>query len=707
MLRLSIPVCALALGTLALGMTSGGCASTEATDQPDQTDQGSQEMMLASGRTQLRLAKIDRQRRAGRFEEALAAYREMLEELADDATMRARVWHELGVTFGQRADQGGGAGPGGDRAEALRCAQEASRAVEGATDTPPIELTAAIGLTLGRCQRLLGQTDEAIVAYENLLGRLPDDRVERVRALHELGNAYLERAGRRGGRVGSGGAFREDLEAARTRQGEALGLAKRVRKCPEHLIGWIHNSQGLICRQQSNLEEGVEQFKQAERVFSKADDSEQQMTAVQNLIQTLLEAGQYKEAGKQCKQLDGLPGVSRNPRALMTLGVAALSLGDMAEASTRFDLARFVAREQPRFADDPNLMAELAANAALCSQLSGDFDTAENLLTEAHERLMAGGGDPRTAAVIEANLGRMFLTLGRLDRAESQLQAARARQSDLLGEQHPDTLLTLLDLAALAQARARYGEAQTLCETALSGLEAALGSEHPSVATARMALAAVLNDRGQCAEAGEQADRAIAVFDGTLGRDHKRAIQAVLQATLYAIACQDSPEGAARFRTLRADANHRYEQLRRALGKDHVDVLQAMVLFADLNARTPEAHAKALEIYEAAESGFLESFGEQHISLAEIRYGQGRLLTGMGKLDRAFSVYTNALSRLGRGFERHPIRAKLLEGLGDVLEGRGEEAQARKYYQQAHQILTATYGSGHPLVQQFQARHGG
>ena len=168
MCRLPGKVCLPLLGAFLLCVSIGGCASTD--QQPVET-------MLAEGRMQLRLNQIDRQRRAGQFEEAIAAYRAMLGEQGEEPVARARVWHELGITYGRRADQdaesdSGAPSAADDRAEALNCSLEAIQLLDGVPEAPPVELTTAVGLALGRCHRMLGQADGAIAAYESLLERL-------------------------------------------------------------------------------------------------------------------------------------------------------------------------------------------------------------------------------------------------------------------------------------------------------------------------------------------------------------------------------------------------------------------------------------------------------------------------------------------------------------------------------------------------------
>ena len=47
------------------------------------------------------------------------------------------------------------------------------------------------------------------------------------------------------------------------------------------------------------------------------------------------------------------------------------------------------------------------------------------------------------------------------------------------GPEHPDTLMTMANLAVVYRYQGRYNEAESLCSRALGGDEKTLGSEHP------------------------------------------------------------------------------------------------------------------------------------------------------------------------------------------------------------------------------------
>jgi len=50
----------------------------------------------------------------------------------------------------------------------------------------------------------------------------------------------------------------------------------------------------------------------------------------------------------------------------------------------------------------------------------------------------------------------------------------------VLGPEHPETIKTVNDLAALYEDQDRFNEAEPLCKRALAAFERAFGREHPN-----------------------------------------------------------------------------------------------------------------------------------------------------------------------------------------------------------------------------------
>ena len=63
----------------------------------------------------------------------------------------------------------------------------------------------------------------------------------------------------------------------------------------------------------------------------------------------------------------------------------------------------------------------------------------------------------------------------------------------VLGNEHPDTLTSINNLASVLQDQGKYDEAEQMNRRALDGREKALGKEHPSTLTSVYCLAYLLH----------------------------------------------------------------------------------------------------------------------------------------------------------------------------------------------------------------------
>ena len=93
--------------------------------------------------------------------------------------------------------------------------------------------------------------------------------------------------------------------------------------------------------------------------------------------------------------------------------------------------------------------------------------------------------------------------------AEPLLGESLEGRRRVLGEEHPDTLSSIHNLAVLFKDQARYAEAEPLLREALEGRRRVLREEHPNTQASKEALDAVLAEReaARSASAGESEER--------------------------------------------------------------------------------------------------------------------------------------------------------------------------------------------------------
>ena len=147
-------------------------------------------------------------------------------------------------------------------------------------------------------------------------------------------------------------------------------------------------------------------------------------------------------------------------------------------------------------------------------QVRGRYDEAEPLLLETLEiqKRVLGDDHPETLTFMN-NLASLYFAQGRYDEAEPLLLETLETQKRVLGDDHVETSLTVHNLACLYRdtnrldkARLRFERVQRLWETKLS-------PEHHYVAANLAEYAKLLRRTGDDAEAARLEDRARAIRD--------------------------------------------------------------------------------------------------------------------------------------------------------------------------------------------------
>ena len=176
---------------------------------------------------------------------------------------------------------------------------------------------------------------------------------------------------------------------------------------------------------------------------------------------------------------------------------------------------------------------------------------------------------PLMEATILGAIGETFGGLGMPSKSFPVFQRAAALRRDTLGEDHPETLHALHDLAMANQDAGRIDEAITILEATLAKRKEKLGGDHDDTIQSMNDLAVAYWEAGQV-------DKAIALYEATLvkvraklGDDHSDTLTVMDN---LAVAC--AAGGQAR----RAISLHEaaLAKLRAKLGDDHLTTLVTM-----------------------------------------------------------------------------------------------------------------------------------
>jgi tetratricopeptide (TPR) repeat protein len=230
--------------------------------------------------------------------------------------------------------------------------------------------------------------------------------------------------------------------------------------------------------------------------------------------------------------------------------------------------------------------------------------------------------------------------------ARRLFERALAIRETALGPEHPDTAVSLNNLAGLLQAQGDFAAARPLFERALAITEKALSPKHPATATSLDNLAFLLEAQGDLACALPLSVRALAIRETALGPEHPDTAR-----SLNRLASGLQAQG---------------------------DLAAARPLFE----RALAIDEKALGREHPYTSASLNNF-------ALLLQAQGDLAAARPLFERALTICEKALG------PEHPETATVLNNFALLLQSQGDLAAARRLLERALAIREKALGAAH------------
>ena len=205
-----------------------------------------------------------------------------------------------------------------------------------------------------------------------------------------------------------------------------------------------------------------------------------------------------------------------------------------------------------------------------------------DVLDEAAKRIEDAGGrfedKPLVEASIRLTLGNTYRQLGEYPAAEPHLEQARGLRRRELGDEHPDTLLSMNSLADLYDSQGRYGDAEPLYRQTLDVRRSVLGDEHPDTLLSMNNLASVYWHQRRVDDAEPLFRETLDGRRRVLGEEHPDTLSTMNDlAHLY--------ERQRRYREAHLLCREAMEIRIRVLGNEHPDTLASMNRLAVLYRR--------------------------------------------------------------------------------------------------------------------------
>ncbi len=186
-----------------------------------------------------------------------------------------------------------------------------------------------------------------------------------------------------------------------------------------------------------------------------------------------------------------------------------------AEATTRQERDRAIKAEGQATASANQAQTEAAIATAVNDFLQNDLlaeaapknnardrqVTVEAVLNKAAARIAGKfDGNPEVEAAIRQTVGDTYWELGLYPEGQPHLERALELRRRVLGPEHPDTLMSMNNLAELYWDRGEYEKAEPLLTQALEVKRRVLGPEHPDTLTSMNNLAVAVQGSGPVRE---------------------------------------------------------------------------------------------------------------------------------------------------------------------------------------------------------------
>jgi serine/threonine protein kinase/Flp pilus assembly protein TadD len=333
--------------------------------------------------------------------------------------------------------------------------------------------------------------------------------------------------------------------------------------------------------------------------------------------------------------------------------------------------ARTQARRDSR--PDPDLKVRTALDRAAAS-VAGKFPQ-----------------QPLVEASIRQTIGLTYRDLGIYPDAQKQLEAALKLRRSRLGEENPDTLKSMHDLAGVYDDEGKYPQAEPLYLEALQAQRRVLGAEHPDTLATASDLGWFYSERGKDGQAELVIAKALAAERRVLGNEHPQTL-----GSMNALAVVYRSEGKyAQAEPLYLEA---FDIQRRVLGESHPDTLVTMIDLASLY-RVEGKYAQAEPLQTTSLEIQRRVLGEQHADTQTNMNNLGVLYQLEGRYADAEPLLTALLDLRRRTLgDENLTTVNSMNNLAVLYGKEGKFADAERLMANTLAVRNRMLGAQHPLT---------
>ncbi len=374
-------------------------------------------------------------------------------------------------------------------------------------------------------------------------------------------------------------------------------------------------------------------------------------------------------------------------------GLGRVNATDAAAAMIdRTILKPAVAAIDEQFKDQPGVNAALRQTLADLYRRLGRYEEARQLGDQAlvTRRRVLGDDHPDTLVSI-AEMGVILDRQGKPDEAEPYYREALERRRRVLGAEHRQTLTSMNNLALALQSLGRLEEAEPYYREALDARRRVLGPHDEDTLVSVSNLGFLLEAQGRVAEAEPYYRESLEQSRRVLGDDHPDTLISINNMG-YLL------QSMGRLAEAEPLLREALERGRRVRGEDHPDTIASIANLGTLlyvQGNLAEAERSFREVGEKSRRVLGDDYPETIARLGNL----GTVLWAQGRFSDAEALLREQIERGRRVLgDDHPYTLAALGALGAVLKDQGRLSEAESCLSDAVERTRRVNGEDHPTT---------
>lgn len=413
--------------------------------------------------------------------------------------------------------------------------------------------------------------------------------------------------------------------------------------------------------------------------FSNADPLEYSRQGKPETAEELL-----ARAGRRVREdMSGHPQV--RARLLEKIGLAYRRRADDKTAIGYLSDAVHLRKEMSGGAGDEDTAAVMV-DLAISMREGGDALGSEGVLLEAQDILVRLGRQHSLSyARMLANRGRVQMSLGKTDQAQSYFDSSLALMRDLQGPRDPEVAQLLVDKAVAFLWKDDPAAAERVAREAVDIDSTMLPKLHPDRSQAQTQLGEALRLQGRLDEASVLLKESLQA-NLTIYGDSSRRVADVLDSLAKIRQGQHDLKEAEEY------AQQAVAVQTRAEGPDHWRTAYYRTSLAATQIERRE-YPEAIDNLRASIAIFQKVLAADHPYMASAEHYLGDALLKTNQLKDAESVYMSAMNISKHANEPEWRAARSASGLGEALYRQGRAREAEPYLVNSYRTLMADHSA--------------